>query len=203
MLSWLIRNRINAFERKLGYDMTYVREMLATDRRAMMKFMKATQLGTYKRDVPSDVHWGVKLVSIVHEDCGPCTQLCVTMALADGLDPKLIKALVSGDQAGVPEPVALGVRFARAVLAHSPEADEAREEIERRWGKRAVLALAFAITTAKMYPTVKYALGFGKACQRITVAGSHVVVVREEAGAGAAPGRAVAGAAHAAAGVQA
>jgi len=66
-----------------------------------------------------------------------------------------------------------------------------------------VLALAFAITTAKMYPTVKYALGFGKACQRITVAGSHVVVVREEAGAGAAPGRAVAGAAHAAAGVQA
>lgn len=204
MLSWLIRNRIDAFERKLGYDMSYVREMLATDRKALMKFMKATQLGTYTRDIPRDVHWGVKLVSIVHEDCGPCTQLGVTMALAEGVDAKLIKALLSGDVAAVPEPVALGVRFARAVLAHAPEADEAREEIERRWGKRAVLSLAFAITTAKIYPTVKYALGYGKACQRITVAGTQVAVVRDEAGP-LAGGGAVAGAqgVHAAAGAQA
>lgn len=178
MLTWLIRNRINAFERKLGYDMSYVRDMLATDRAAVMAFMKATQLGNYKRDVPSDVHWAVKLVSIVHEDCGPCTQLCVTMALADGFDAKLIKALLSGDSAALPEPVALGVRYARAVLSHA-DADEAREEIERRWGKRAVLSLAFAMTTAKMYPAVKYAMGYGKACQRITVAGTHVAVVRE------------------------
>ena len=31
MLKWLMRNRINAFERKLGYDMSYIREMLETD----------------------------------------------------------------------------------------------------------------------------------------------------------------------------
>jgi hypothetical protein len=204
MLSWLIRNRIDAFERKLGYDMTYVREMLATDRKALMKFMKATQLGTYMRDIPRDVHWGVKLVSIVHEDCGPCTQLGVTLALAEGVDARLIEALLSGDLAAVPEPVALGVRFANAVLAHAAEADEAREEIERRWGKRAVLSLAFAITTAKIYPTVKYALGHGKACQRITVAGTQVTVVREAVE----PARGVAGgaqapAAHVAAGARA
>jgi hypothetical protein len=57
MLTWLIRNRINAFERKLGYDMSYVREMLDTDRGAVMAFLKATQLGNSKRDLPGDVPW--------------------------------------------------------------------------------------------------------------------------------------------------
>jgi hypothetical protein len=38
-------------------------------------------------------------------------------------------------------------------------------------GPRAVVSLAFAIVTARMYPTVKYAMGFGKACTRIVVDG--------------------------------
>ena len=31
--------------------------------------------------------------------------------------------------------------------------------------------VALAITTARMYPTLKYALGYGKTCTRVTVAG--------------------------------
>jgi hypothetical protein len=33
------------------------------------------------------------------------------------------------------------------------------------------VALALALTTARMYPTVKYALGHGKNCSRVMVAG--------------------------------
>jgi len=32
--------------------------------------------------------------------------------------------------------------------------------------------VAFAITAARIYPTVKYALGHGKACMRIVVDGT-------------------------------
>ncbi|MGH6911941.1 MAG: hypothetical protein ACREE0_09900 [Phenylobacterium sp.] len=49
--------------------------------------------------------------------------------------------------------------------------DPLRDEIVRRWGDRGLVALGMAITTARMYPTLKYALGYGKACSRITVAG--------------------------------
>jgi hypothetical protein len=53
-------------------------------------------------------------------------------------------------------------------------ADELRDEIVQRWGKRALVSLAFAITASRLYPTLKYALGHGRACQRIVVAGEPV-----------------------------
>ena len=40
MLKWLIRNRINAFEKAFEYDMTYAREVLATDLGAFLAFAK-------------------------------------------------------------------------------------------------------------------------------------------------------------------
>lgn len=181
MLKWLMRNRINAFERKLGYDMSYIRDILETDPRALFAFMRATRLGEYRRDIPRDALWGAKITAIVAEDCGPCTQLGVTFALSEGVAPQLLTALLANDTAAIPEPVALVVRYTRAVIAHSPEADEAREEITRRWGPRAILSIAFSITAARMYPTVKYALGYGKVCQRVTVAGTPIAVVREPA----------------------
>ena len=75
----------------------------------------------------------------------------------------------------------LAFRFAKATLAHDPAADALREEIEQRWGKRALISLAFAITAGRVYPTVKYALGHGKACQRLTVGGVVTPVLKQAA----------------------
>ena len=44
----------------------------------------------------------------------------------------------------------------------------------RRWGPRALLALSYGIMAAQLYPTLKYALGHGKACTRVVVAGQTV-----------------------------
>ena len=76
---------------------------------------------------------------------------------------------------------ALAYRFARASLARDLEgADETRDEIVRRWGKGAVVALGLVLTTSRMYPTLKYALGHGKACSRVVVAGIAAPVHRPE-----------------------
>jgi hypothetical protein len=37
------------------------------------------------------------------------------------------------------------------------------------------VSLALAITAARIYPTVKYALGHGKACMRVVVGGTPVM----------------------------
>jgi hypothetical protein len=60
-------------------------------------------------------------------------------------------------------------------------ADELRAQIVERWSPRALVSLAFAITAARMYPTMKYALGHGRACQRISVGGAVVPVLRQAA----------------------
>jgi hypothetical protein len=76
----------------------------------------------------------------------------------------------------MPPDVALVWRFTRATLAHDATADAYREAIVQRWGRPALVSVAFAITAARIYPTVKYALGHGKACMRIVVDGRPVVL---------------------------
>ncbi len=46
-----------------------------------------------------------------------------------------------------------------------------RDEIVRRWGDRGLVAIGLTLTAARMYPTLKYALGHGRSCSRVTVAG--------------------------------
>ena len=68
-----------------------------------------------------------------------------------------------------------------ATLAHDAAADDYRAVIAERWGRRALVSLAFAITASRLHPTVKYALGHGQACSRLTVAGSPIPVLKEAA----------------------
>ena len=172
MLKWLFHRRLNAFEREHGYDASYMHAVIDTDPGGFVKFARATRLSHYRKDVPDDVHVAATLTSSIHADCGPCTQLGVGFALRAGIPAATIAAVVAGDEAAMSPDVALAVRFARAVLTRDGSvADALREDIVRRWGPRALLALAFGVMGAQLYPTLKYALGHGKACTRVVVAG--------------------------------
>jgi hypothetical protein len=175
MLRWLMRKGITAFERQWNYDASYVHEMIEADPRAAWMFQRAAALGKYRKDVPADALAAAGITAVRHEDCGPCTQLGVAMAERAGVDPKVLRAVLTETPLMMPPDVALAWRFTRATLDHDPAADQYREEIIRRWGPRAVISLAFAIVTARLYPTVKYAMGHGKACTRIVVGGAPIV----------------------------
>jgi hypothetical protein len=179
MVKWLMRRGIKAFERQWNYDASYVHELIETDPRAAWMFQRAVGLGRYRRDVPADALFAAGITAARHEDCGPCAQLGVTMAERAGIDPKVIRAVLTETPLLMPPDVALAWRFTRATLDHDPSADQYRDEIIRRWGPRAVVSLAFAIVTARLYPTVKYAMGHGKACIRIVVGGAPLAFDRQ------------------------
>jgi hypothetical protein len=115
------------------------------------------------------------------EACGPCAQLAVTTAEREGVAAETLRAIAAGDVQAMPDDVALAYRFTRATLARDPGADALRERILRLWGRCALVSLAFAITAARIYPTVKYALGHGQACQRVIVDGKTVRAPKQAA----------------------
>src|SRR5262249_7016474 len=116
------------------------------------------------------------ITAVRHEDCGPCTQLGVTMAERAGVSPAVLQAVLADNLDAMPPDVALVWKFTRATLAHDAAADEYREAILKRSGRLAPVSLPFAITAARIYPTVKYALAHGKACRRIVVGGTPVLL---------------------------
>lgn len=175
MLKWLIHRQLKAFEKDFNYDASYMHHVLDTDLKGFMRFARAASALKYRKDVPLDLYCAVGITGTLMADCGPCTQLGVTMALRDGVPGVTLAKLLRGDEEAMTEPTRLGSRFARAVLARDPAADELREQIKQQYGERAVVSLSFALVASQLYPTFKYALGYGHACQRIEVEGKPIV----------------------------
>src|SRR5687768_8315490 len=111
MLRWFIRRRLAAFERQYQYDLGYAREVLDADLGAFLAMARLQGLSSYRKDIPADVAYAAKLIGTLVEDCGPCTQLMVAFAERDGVPGATLRAILAGDDAALPEPVLLGVRF--------------------------------------------------------------------------------------------
>jgi hypothetical protein len=180
--TWFARKKIEEFESAYNYDMSYAREMLEANFPAFRGFASVVKLSGVTTATPADAMFAAKIATTMAEDCGPCAQLTVTMAEREGIDAKTLRAIVAGDVAAMPEGAALGYRFAKATLAHDLVAlDRLRAEIERKWGKGSPSELALAIAISRVFPTIKYALGHGHACQQVRVAGAAVPFAREAA----------------------
>ncbi|MFI4935516.1 MAG: hypothetical protein ACHP7N_12905 [Caulobacterales bacterium] len=172
MLRALLHRMITAqVERPWNYDAGYLHEMVDASPWTAVKFTVLTTL-VARRDAPPAALAAAGIVGTLAEDCGPCTQISVDMAAKGGVPGPVLRAILAGDEAAMGEAAALAYRFARASLARDmAEADPLRDEIVRRWGEKGLVAIALSITSARMYPTLKYALGHGKTCSKVVVAG--------------------------------
>ncbi len=176
MLKRLLAAMIHRFERRYAYDMQYAHVLLAARTQALLRFLPATWMSSYRADAPLGAWFAVKLAATLYEDCGPCTALVVKMAQEAGLSPATLQAILTQDLAALDEATARGWRYAQAVLTHDPSADTRREEIRAAWGDAALAALALTLTASRVFPHLKYALGYGHACGLVQV-GTQVIRV--------------------------
>lgn len=171
MLKALLSRQIDRVERQWGYDASYMRAVLNASPAIFLRFGFVPGL-VDRKAAPAEAIAAAGVVATLVEDCGPCTQIGIDMAAAGGVKPEVLRAILAGDEPAMGAAAALAWRFARASLARDMEAcDPLRDEIVRRWGQAGLLAISMAITTGRMYPTLKYALGYGKACSKVVVAG--------------------------------
>ncbi|WP_421930655.1 hypothetical protein [Phenylobacterium sp.] len=179
MLRALLKGQIDKMERVWGYDASYMRDVLRASPMSFLKFGFVSQM-VDRKAAPAAALAAAGIAGTLAEDCGPCTQISVDMAAAGGVKPAILRAILAGDEAAMGETAALAWRFAQASLARDmAAADPLRDEIVRRWGDKGLVAIGLALTTARMYPTLKYALGHGRACSRVTVAGEAAPVVHK------------------------
>lgn len=176
MLRTILGRIIDRFERTWTYDASYMRYLLRTSPVILLKFSAITGL-VDRKAAPAAALAAVGIAGTLLEDCGPCTQILTDMAGKGGVRPDVLRAILAGDEVGMGEDAALAWRFARASLARDLKAtDPLRDEIVRRWGDRGLVALAMQLTTARMYPTLKYALGYGKVCSKVRIADEDMLV---------------------------
>ena len=179
MIRYVLNKMLLAMNSRYDYDVRYQQDILKTDLGAFLKFMGFQAMTSHSGNLPSEPLFAARIRAIIWDDCGPCTQLIVNMALEAKVSPDIVRAIVDRDLNKLSEDTALVVRFTELVLAHNPEADDLREEILALWGTEGLIAIAYSISSCRVYPALKYTLGYGKACSRIRVNDSSLVPNRQ------------------------
>jgi hypothetical protein len=173
-----LERQIAGFEKAWNYDASYMRDLLRAGPEVLIKFQGLTSI-VDARAAPRDVLFAAQTLGVLDGDCEPCVQVGVDIALASGVDAATVRAVLTGDEAAMSEDVRLACRFARASLAKDVAGLEPhRREILARWGDRGLTAVALSIMVGRMYPTLKYPLGYGHPCVSVTVAGEVVPLQR-------------------------
>jgi hypothetical protein len=173
---WLHRT-IRRMERRFDYDAAYLHDLIEVSPAAMLKLSLVQGINQHRRGVSKEAWHAARITAARHEDCGPCTQLMLDMALADGVAPAQLRALAARDFAAMAADVALGARLADAVAMNTPS-DDLRAAIVSRFGQDGLISLAFAMAGARIFPTLKRALGHARTCERLRVAGEPVTAAR-------------------------
>jgi hypothetical protein len=176
MLRYLFGKMLESFHRRYNYDIRYQQEILATDKAAFLKWMAFQTMAAHAGQLPVAPLFAARLRAIIAEDCGPCTQLVVDLALEAKLAPELISAIITRDLDKLPADIQLVVNFCDLVLARQPQANDLRAAIRARWGQSGLIAIGFAISSYRVYPTLKYSLGYGETCRKVMVKQTPVLI---------------------------
>ena len=169
MIRKLIQTALRRFDRRYGYDSSYLLDLYDASPGAFRRFSRLTAAASYRRKAPVDAYFAAKITAAMVEDCGPCAQLAVDMAEQAGVPTEQIRALIQADVDAMSSDVALGYQFACAVLPSGLTSGDPHAEVQARWGDGAVAELALCVTTARMFPQMKRGLGRAQACTRLRV----------------------------------
>ena len=176
MIRWILRRGARAFGTKYSYDTSYMTEVIDVSAGAGLRLSAFPLISQYRGPKAAHGVWvGAILASTLEGDCGQCVQLVTDMALDAGVKASTLRLCLEGDldEAG---DIGLGFRYAQAAISGDLSSDDLRLEIERMYGKKAVIAAAFAAASGRFYPVFKRGFGHGASCARLQVGGMPIAV---------------------------
>jgi hypothetical protein len=181
MRRFFARRFLRAASKRYGYDTSYLEYLLKESPAAFFKFAGLAEATAHREAVPVDAHFAAKIAGAMAEDCGPCVQLAIDMALEARMAKDQIEAVVRRDTGAMNPSTWLGFQFADAVASRAANADRHRNAVRAQWGEKGVIDLAMASQMGRLFPMLKTALGYAKECRRVTVDGQQVDVIKRAA----------------------
>jgi len=169
MSRWLLTRLLEWGKAQIGdvnMDYAYHLRDVAPGRLWRFSMIRVVEGG--RKVTPPAIYHAAGMAAAMVEDCGPCVQIHVNLALKDRVDAEVLRALAARRLDRVPAEVALAFSYGDAV-SRGIMADEMRDEIRAKWGELGLIELAFTIATARFYPALKRGMGYAHACERVVI----------------------------------
>lgn len=168
MIRWLLNRQLDRAEKELGVPVDEARYIAQHSVKALLTYGSLAKISEYRGPLAPEVYYAAKIAAHREQDCGTCLQISVNQALRDGVPKGLILNLVNGEIAALSRDLREVYRFATE-QANRIDNPELRERLRERYGDQGLITLAFAITSAATFPTVKRVLGYAVSCSRAEI----------------------------------
>ena len=169
MLRWFINKRLGAEQLKVGESLDYLRYITDKYPSATLRFASIGPFANARKILPSDAWYAAQLVTLQHEDCGPCLQIGVNLARKEGVDKNLIHKVLSGEWSELAPELNTICQFTRQAVTEKIANEEMRREIIDQYSEKGLIELAYAIAAAAIPPTTKRVLGFSRSCSTVAI----------------------------------
>jgi len=169
MTRWLLTKLLEWGKTQIGdvnMDYAYHLRDVAPSRLWRFSLIRVVEGG--RKHTPAEVYHAAGMAAAMVEDCGPCVQIHVNLALKDGVSGDVLRSLAAHKLDKVPAHVALAFNYGDAV-SKGVMADEMRDQISAKWGEQGLIELAFTIAAARFYPALKRGMGYAHTCERVVV----------------------------------
>lgn len=164
MIATFVERQIVASEKHLGESADWLRDLFAASRTGFFKFLLFMPLSGHRAAAPKELAHIARIAAAASEDCGPCLNINIRFALAEGIDRSVVRAAALGRIAELSDDGALVWHYATAVASVDAEASDLAAEVEQRFGRKVLVDFALAIATTRVFPTMKRALGYARSC---------------------------------------
>lgn len=116
MNRWLQTRLLKWGEKQIGgvsMDFAYHLRDVAPSRLWRFTFIKVIEGD--RKHTPADAYHATGMAAAMTEDCGPCVQIHVNLALKDGVNADVLRALAARQLEKLPANVALAFKYGEAV----------------------------------------------------------------------------------------
>ena len=163
MISRLFESAIAKREQALGVTLDYLREIAQVSKTGFLKLALLGPLGNHRKRLPKAAFHLARIVATREEDCGACVQIAVNLAHQDGVPLQYLRATLERHYGELPELLQEVCEFAESV-SKGWDCPDARAQVKERLGAEGLAELAFAIAAARVFPTIKRAMGHAQSC---------------------------------------
>lgn len=162
------RAGLREFSTRYRYDTGYMERLLGMAPAAYERFAAAMGMSQAGESLPVDARFVAKAATLLGDDCGPCLQLTLQMAVEAGVRRELLGALLDRPDE-LPPPLRDVYRHARQVVAGENGDGERIERLRAAFGDQGFGEICVLIAGARLYPTIKRAMGAASSCHRASL----------------------------------
>ena len=163
-----IHAQISAFSEAYRYDASYLAHLLDAAPGAFQAFAPAQSVSKHRDYLPLDAHFVGRIASARGQDCGPCAQLNLRMAVEAGVRRNVLETLIESPDK-LPPPLWDVYEHAFAVTSGAEIDHDRLTRLGEIYGEAGVAELAVCIVGSSIFPTLKRALGREGSCELLQV----------------------------------